>query len=179
MSATFGFIEGTGLAEIISFNENHWEDIKRIYEEGIATGLATFETNAPSWEDWNKNHLQFCRLAVAVKNEICGWTALSPVSKREVYKGVCEETIYISDKHRSKGIGKFLLHELIRQSEANGVWTLQAGIFFDNTSSIGLHLKSGFRVVGTREKIGQLNGIWKDTVLMERRSKSLNYKSND
>jgi len=161
--------------EVIHFNESHWNDVKRIYEEGIATGLATFETKPPSWEEWDKKHLAFCRLAAVIDNEICGWTALSPFSAREVYKGVCEETIYISENHRGKGIGKFLLQELIKESEANGIWTLQAGIFPENKSSITLHLKNGFRIVGTREKIGQLKGIWKDTVLMERRSKSINF----
>ncbi|MBS1493955.1 MAG: N-acetyltransferase [Bacteroidetes bacterium] len=165
--------------EIISFNENHWQnrwnDIKRIYEEGITTGMATFETKSPSWEEWNKKYLQICRLAAVSDNEICGWTALSPVSSREVYKGVCDEAIYVSEKHRGKGIGKLLLQALIKESEANGIWTLQAGIFCDNKSSITLHLKNGFRIVGTREKIGQLNGKWKDTILLERRSKIINY----
>jgi phosphinothricin acetyltransferase len=175
MSKTYGFSDETGVIELISFNESHWSDIKRIYNEGIATGLATFETTAPSWEEWNKNHLKACRLACVIKNEICGWTALSPVSKREVYKGVCEETIYISDSHRGKGLGGFLLQSQIIQSEANGIWTLQAGIFSDNEASIKLHLKNGFRVVGHREKIGQLNGVWKDTLLLERRSKVVNF----
>ena len=161
--------------EIIHFNKSHWSDIKTIYEEGIATGLATFETKPPSWEEWNKNHLEICRLACIIENEICGWAALSPVSRREVYKGVCEVTIYISDNHRGKGIGDFLLKALIQQSEANGIWTLQAGIFSDNEASIKLHLKNGFRIIGSREKIGQLNGVWKDTVLMERRSKVVNF----
>lgn len=164
--------------EVIHFNESHWSDIKRIYEEGIATGLATFETKAPSWEEWNKKHLPFGRLAAVIDNEVCGWTALSPFSKREVYKGVCEETIYISENHRGKGIGIFLLRALIKESETNGVWTLQAGIFTDNETSIQLHLKNDFRIVGIREKIGQLNGIWKDTILMERRSKVVNFIPN-
>ncbi len=175
MSVTFGFIDGLGLAEIISFDESNWKDIKRIYEEGIATALATFETSASSWEEWDKNHLPICRLAIVTKNEVCGWTALSPVSKREVYKGVCEEAVYVSEKFRGKGLGKILLQTLIRESEAKGIWTLQAGIFSDNKSSIALHLKNDFRIIGVREKIGQLNGVWKDTILMERRSKIVNY----
>jgi phosphinothricin acetyltransferase len=145
--------------------------VRAIYLEGIATGLATFETDAPSWEKWDADHLKECRLAAKDENgEIVGWAALVPVSGRCVYAGVAEISIYVAEKARGKGVGKALLNELIRESEKAGLWTLQAGIFAENEASIRLHEKCGFRSVGKRERIGQLYGVWKDTVLLERRS---------
>ena len=151
--------------------KEHWEQVKQIYESGIATGIATFETTTPSWEKWNNAHLVFGRLVAIENNEVAGWTALSPVSSRCVYSGVAEVSVYVADNHKGKGIGKLLLQKLITESESNGIWTLQAGIFTDNDSSVKLHEKVGFRVIGHRVKIGKLNDIWKDNYILERRSK--------
>lgn len=148
-----------------------WEMVKNIYEAGIATGVATFEVAAPAWEQWDKGHLPFARLVAISGETVVGWAALSAVSGRCVYGGVAEVSVYVSDQHRGKGIGKKLLQELIINSEANGIWTLQAGIFTDNTASVKLHEAAGFRVIGYREKIGKLKGQWKDNFLLERRSR--------
>lgn len=151
----------------------HWSAVKRIYEEGLNTGNATFQTSAPEWEEWDKAHVQTGRL-VAIENEnIIGWAALSPVSGRCVYGGVAEISVYVSENARGKGIGKELLKSLIEDSEANGFWTLQAGIFPENIASIKIHEATGFRVIGKREKIGQMNGHWRDTILLERRSQTI------
>lgn len=148
----------------------HWPDVEVIYRQGIATGQATFETEAPSWEQWDARHLRFARLVARSGSTILGWAALSPVSVRKVYAGVAEVSVYIEQAARGRGVGRFLLSALIEQSEKNGVWTLQASIFPENTASIALHQSCGFRVVGTRERIAQLAGKWRDTVMMERRS---------
>ena len=151
--------------------EQHYTAVARIYEEGIATGNATLQAAAPAWPTWNTDHLPHSRF-VAVLNDaiIVGWAALTPVSGRCVYRGVAEVSVYIGAEHRGSGVGKLLLTHLIQESEANGIWTLQAGIFKENTASVALHQKCGFRIVGLREKIGQLNGNWRDVYLLERRS---------
>ena len=149
----------------------NWEKVKIIYEAGIATGVATFEVSAPGWEQWDKGHLSFARLIAVNEETVLGWAALSAVSGRCVYGGVAEVSVYIADDHRGKGIGKALLQALITESEANGIWTLQAGIFTDNTASVKLHEGVGFRLIGYREKIGKLKGQWKDNFILERRSK--------
>lgn len=156
---------------IKSMLQGHWEQVKQIYESGIATGIATFETTAPSWEKWNDGHLTFARLVAVENNEVVGWAALSPVSSRCVYGGVAEVSVYVADTHKGKGIGKLLLQKLITESESNGIWTLQAGIFTDNAASVKLHEKVGFRVIGHRERIGKLKDNWKDNYILERRSK--------
>ena len=153
----------------------HWSEIKRIYLEGIETGNATFETDSPEWETWDKNHLKNCRLVAVENNSIVGWAALSPVSKRRVYKGVAKLSVYIDKKFRGKGIGKELLDRLIKESESEGIWTLQAGIFPENKASCKLHENAGFRLVGIREKVGKMNGRWRDVMLFERRSKLHQY----
>lgn len=145
--------------------------MKQIYESGIATGMATFETIVPSWEKWNNEHLVFGRLVAIDNNQVAGWAALSPVSGRCVYGGVAEVSVYVADNHKGKGIGKLLLQNLITESENNGIWTLQAGVFTDNIASVKLHEKVGFRVIGHREKIGKLKGSWKDNYILEKRSK--------
>jgi len=147
-----------------------WQAVRAIYEEGIATGNATFETQAPDWEDWDAGHLQDCRLVARQGGHIVGWAALSPVSGRCVYAGVAEVSVYVAAAARGQGIGKGLLQALIEVSERQGIWTLQAGIFPENEASIALHESCGFREVGARARIGQLRGVWRDVVLMERRS---------
>jgi L-amino acid N-acyltransferase YncA len=147
-----------------------WPLVKAIYEEGIKTGNATFETAAPTWEAWHNGHIKECRLIAKEDEKILGWAALSPVSGRCVYAGVAEVSVYVSSEARGKGIGKRLLQKLIEESEANNLWTLQAGIFPENIPSIKIHESAGFRIIGKRERIGKMNGIWRDTLLLERRS---------
>jgi L-amino acid N-acyltransferase YncA len=148
-----------------------WEAVKDIYEEGIATGNATFQQSAPTWEEWNNSHLQHSRIVAKEEDNVVGWAALTPVSGRCVYAGVAEVSVYVSDKVRGRGLGKQLLQKLIEESEENGIWTLQAGIFPENTPSIKIHEASGFRIFGTRERIGKMNGVWRDNLQLERRSK--------
>jgi len=147
-----------------------WESVRAIYREGIATGNATFEQSAPEWEQWDEGHLPACRLVARSRGEVLGWAALSAVSRRRVYRGVAEVSVYISEQARRKGVGMVLLTALIESSEREGIWTLQAGIFPENTASVELHRRAGFRVVGTRERLGLMDGRWRDVVLMERRS---------
>ncbi|OJX35996.1 MAG: N-acetyltransferase [Flavobacteriia bacterium 40-80] len=159
--------------EIRPITKDNFSEVVEIYKQGLATNIATFQNDLPQWEDWNKGHLDFCRISIYENNKMLGWTALTPVSSRCVYAGVAEVSVYIAQKERGKGIGKILLNELIKQSEANGIWMLQSGIFSENQSSIKLHEKCGFRMVGYREKIGKKNGIWKDNILMEYRIKNI------
>ena len=154
--------------------QKHYPSVKEIYEMGIITGNATFETEAPGWEAWDKNHLKTCRIVVVDEKEnVTGWAALSPVSERCVYGGVAEVSVYIHPGSQGKGIGKKILEELIRESEKQNLWTLQAGIFPENAASLHLHGQLGFRKVGYREKIGKMKNVWRDTVLLERRSKTV------
>lgn len=150
-----------------------WGAVSQIYAEGIATRLATFETQVPTWEKWDSGHLSEGRYVAVDGDAILGWVALSPVSSRYVYRGVMEESIYIAQSARGQGIGSLLLTHIVSASEDLGIWTLQGGIFAKNTASIALHEKCGFRRVGYRERIGQLEGVWYDTVLMERRSQKV------
>lgn len=148
----------------------HWPSVKRIYEEGIATGNATFQTTAPAWEEWDAEHVKNSRLVAIEHAEVLGWAAVTAVSGRCVYAGVAEVSVYVAAAARGKGIGKKLLNALIQETEKNNFWTLQAGVFPENTASIKIHEESGFRIIGKREKIGQLKGVWRDTLLLERRS---------
>jgi L-amino acid N-acyltransferase YncA len=157
--------------QIVPMQSQHWPTVKVIYEAGLATGNASFQTSAPAWEEWDAAHLKHSRLIALDGDTVLGWAALTPVSGRCVYAGVAEVSVYINPASRGQGVGKALLKALITESEANGLWTLQAGIFPENIPSVKLHEKCGFRVIGTREKIGQMHGIWRDTVLLERRSK--------
>jgi len=161
--------------QVAPMNEQHWPTVREIFAQGIATGTATFETVVPSWEEWNSRYLPTCRLVDLRDSEVLGWAALSPVSVREVYRGVAEVSVYIAESARGRGIGTTLLAALIVESERNGIWTLQATIFAENSISIRLHEKAGFRIVGTRERIGCLDDRWLDTVLMERRSSIVGY----
>ncbi len=148
----------------------HWEAVKTIYEEGIATGNATFQTAAPSWQQWDNAHVKTCRLIATANNEVLGWAALTPVSSRCVYAGVAEVSVYVAANARGKNIGSLLLQELINQSEQNDIWTLQSGIFPENKASISMHEKNGFRIIGYRERIGKMGNIWRDNISLERRS---------
>lgn len=158
--------------EIIPTDKRHFPDIAEIYRQGLETGNATFETNVPTWEDWDKGKLKHSRLVAIIDNTVAGWVALSAVSDRCVYGGVAEVSIYISNNHKGKGIGKALMQKLIEESERNGIWTLQSGMFPENEATVALHQSSGFRMIGYREKIGKLGDTWRDTIIMERRSKT-------
>jgi L-amino acid N-acyltransferase YncA len=147
-----------------------WESVRLIYLQGIAGGNATFAQTAPEWAAWDADHLPSCRLVATNEDSVSGWAALSPYSRRAVYAGVAEVSVYVAESARGKGVGSVLLSALVEASEREGIWTLQAGIFPENTTSIQLHQRFGFRVVGTRERLGRMNGRWRDVVLMERRS---------
>lgn len=158
--------------EVVSLKPGHWEEVRQIYLDGIGTGHATFETSAPSWEEWDANHLKLGRFVAisAESGEVAGWAALNRVSARAVYAGVAEVSVYVANEARQMGIGKALLNKLVEASEQNGLWTLQASVFPENIASLSLHKSCGFREVGIRERIGCLNGVWRDTILFERRS---------
>lgn len=162
--------------EIIEMLPSHWESVKQIYAEGIDTGNATFQTAIPTWIEWDEAHVKNSRLIAVEDTEVQGWAALTPVSGRCVYAGVGEVSVYVSEKTRGKGVGKKLLNALINESEKNNFWTLQAGIFPENYASIKIHEECGFRIIGSREKIGQMNGQWRDTLLLEKRSQSALFK---
>lgn len=148
-----------------------WPEVRAIYEAGIATRNATFETTAPAWEAWDGAHLPDHRLvAVTEAGEVAGWASLSATSDRCVYAGVAENSVYIHPDHRGRGVGRALLQALVAGAEAAGFWTIQTGIFPENTASVRLHEQCGFRVVGRRERIGRMDGVWRDTLFLERRS---------
>ncbi|TPE43724.1 GNAT family N-acetyltransferase [Pontibacter mangrovi] len=149
----------------------HYPQIKEIYELGIATQNATLETKAPEWEEWDSKHMKGCRVVAMVQGEVAGWAALTPVSGRCVYSGVAEDSVYIHPRYKGHGIGRLLLQRLVQESERAGIWTLQAHILKENEASVRLHERCGFRIVGLRERLGQLHGQWRDTWLMEKRSK--------
>jgi phosphinothricin acetyltransferase len=153
-----------------SFERSHWHEARRIYLDGIATGNATFETGAPPWEDWDRSHLAGLRLVALDGDTVVGWAALSPVSERCVYGGVAENSVYVAGQARGRGVGQRLLEELIERAEAAGIWTIQTGIFPENEASLRLHERAGFRLVGTRERLAKHDGVWRDVVMLERRS---------
>jgi L-amino acid N-acyltransferase YncA len=146
-----------------------WPEAARIYEDGLRTGNATFETRTPSWEEWDAAH-SAVRLVAELDGKIAGWAALRPASGRDCYRGVAENSVYVASWAQGRGVGRGLLDALIAGSEAEGIWTLTAGIFPENKASVRLHLGCGFRLVGVRERIGELNGEWRDVLLFERRS---------
>ena len=151
-----------------------WEQVALIYLEGINTGKSTFQGEVPPWEIWDAGHIKTCRLLACEGSEVLGWAALTPFSSRAVYSGVADLSIYIGEKHRGQGVGRLLLAAIIEESEKLGFWTLQSKIIGENTASIELHKKCGFRVIGYKEKLGRMpNGIWHDIVLMERRSNTM------
>jgi phosphinothricin acetyltransferase len=149
----------------------NWEDVKEIYQQGIDTRNATLQTEVPSWEEWDKSHLSIIRYINLIDGVVAGWAALTPVSGRCVYAGVTELSVYVHEDFRGRGVGAALLKMIITASEKQNIWTLQSGIFPENKASIALHEKHGFRKIGFREKIGKLDGAWRDVILMERRSK--------
>lgn len=157
---------------IDNMKESDWTQVSMIYLSGIKTEIATFQSDIPTWEEWDKNHIASCRFVAREGDKILGWTALSAVSSRCVYAGVAEVSIYISENHRGMGVGTALLNNMIKRSEEMGIWTLQAGIIKENNPSRMLHKKCGFREIGYRERPGKMsNGKWHDVILMERRSK--------
>ena len=151
-----------------------WPHVRAIYAEGIATGNATFETEPPSWEAWDAAHLEETRLVARdASGAVLGWAALTPVSGRCVYAGVGDLSVYVAAAARGRGVGRLLLQGLVEASERAGLWTLQAGVFPENEASLALHRACGFREVGRRERIGKMNGVWRDVVLLERRSEAI------
>lgn len=151
-------------------DRDHWPEVARIYAEGIATGDATFETEVPSWERWDAAHLAEHRFVAVDHGTVVGFTAVSAVSDRCVYGGVVENTVYVAEGARGRGVGRLLLERLISSTESAGIWTIQSGVFPENGASLALHERVGFRVVGRRTRLGKLHGVWRDVLLVERRS---------
>jgi len=155
--------------EIVEMQPSHWRQVCEIYRQGLKTGQATFEIEVPSPEKWDARHLADARLVALADGAIAGWAALSPVSARAAYSGVAEVSVYVAERHRGQGVGRALLAELVAESEKIGIWTLQASVFPENAASVAIHRSCGFREVGRRERIGKLSGVWRDTILLERR----------
>jgi L-amino acid N-acyltransferase YncA len=150
-----------------------WPAVAAIFAEGIETRNATFEVNLPSWEAWDRAHLAEHRLVAELEGEVVGWAALSPISERCVYAGVVEDSVYVAAAARGRGVGRELLTRLVESTDDAGIWTIQAGVFPENGASLALHRACGFRVVGTRERVGRLDGVWRDVLLLERRSPAI------
>lgn len=155
---------------IEKLTEKHWPEVKAIYVSGVATGNANFSHNIPDWDSWDKTHVKNCRLVATEDSAVLGWAALTAISDHCVFAGVAEVSVYIAEGARGRGIGKKLLSELVKLSENNNFWTLESRIFTENLASIKIHKENGFRIIGSRERIGRMNGIWRDTLLLERRS---------
>jgi phosphinothricin acetyltransferase len=156
--------------EIDQMHSGDWERVRAIYTQGIASGQATFELEAPTWEQWDASHHAFGRLVARSEGSVIGWAALSPVSRRACYAGVAEASVYVDADCRERGVGRSLLLAAIAASERQGIWTLQAGAFAENEASLRLQRSCGFREIGRRERIGRLHGVWRDTIVTERRS---------
>jgi L-amino acid N-acyltransferase YncA len=159
--------------EIRNLRPDDWAQVSEIYWDGMRDGLATFETEVPSWEAWDRQHLQAHRIVAEALDEVVGWAALAPASTRYCYRGVVENSVYVVREARGFGVGRKLLETLIAGAEAAGIWMIQTSIFPENRASLALHEKCGFRVVGTRERIAKRDGVWRDTVFLERRSKEI------
>jgi L-amino acid N-acyltransferase YncA len=155
--------------EVRPLRKADWPAVAAIYAEGIATRLATFETEVPEWENWDAAHLAGHRLVAELDGEVAGWVALTPYSRRQVYRGVADESVYVAERARGRSVGRTLLETAIESARTGGLWTLQAGIFPENEPSLALHRSLGFREVGVRERLGQLDGAWRDVVLLELR----------
>ena len=164
-----GMPQNNDAVRIEDMDESYWQALQAIYGQGIATGNATFETTVPDWQSWDASHLSQPRLVARANEAVVGWAALSSVSERCVYAGVAEVSVYVAEAARGRGVGRRLLTELITRAERVGIWTLQAGVFPENADSLELHRSCGFRTVGTRERLGQLHGRWRDVVLLEYR----------
>ena len=158
------------MVEIAAMSAADWERVAAIYAQGIATGVATFETETPTWEEWNATHLSLGRIVARSDGDVVGWAALAPVSRRTCYRGVAEVSVYVASDARGQGVGTALMKRLADDATAGGIWTLQATVFPENDASLALHQRVGFRVVGRRQLIAQLGGIWRDTLLLERRA---------
>jgi L-amino acid N-acyltransferase YncA len=156
--------------QITPMQQTDWDEVARIYAAGIETGHATFETEAPTWEEWDSFHLESCRLVARDDGDVVGWAALSPASTRAVYSGVAEVSVYVDPLRAGEGIGTRLMQALIEASEAAGIWTLQSSVFRENGATMALHFRHGFREVGYRQKIARHHGTWRNTVILERRS---------
>jgi L-amino acid N-acyltransferase YncA len=156
--------------QIRDLRPGDWPEVAAIYEVGIRTRNATFETGVPGWEEWDAAHLAGHRLVAVGGGAVAGWAALAPASARPCYAGVAEDSVYVADGWQSRGVGRALLERLVRDAEAAGIWTIQTSIFPENRASLELHLRCGFRVVGVRERIASLDGVWRDTLLLERRA---------
>ena len=161
---------GSAPVAIDDLRPEQWPEVARIYAEGISTGEATFETEVPSWEQWDASHLAAHRFVALREGELVGWVAVGPVSDRCVYGGVVENSIYVSETARGLGVGRLLLERLVASTEIVGIWTIQTGIFPENEPSLRLHRRAGFEVVGRRKRLGKLHGAWRDVLLLERRS---------
>ncbi|MDG2193325.1 MAG: GNAT family N-acetyltransferase [Polaribacter sp.] len=161
------------MIEIQTLQEEHWTEVSQIFKDGIATKNATFEINVPNWTAWNEEHFQHSRFVAVQNNVVVGWVAISPVSKRDVYKGVAEISVYVSLQAQGKGVANALMEKVIQASEKNKIWTLYASIFPENEVSMYLHKKHEFRFIGKRERIAQQEGVWRDTFLFERRSEKV------
>lgn len=159
--------------EIRELHQDDWPAVRSIYEQGIAGRNATFETEAPSWEAWDRFQLDGHRLVAVEDGWVVGWIVVHPVSPRPCYSGVVEHSVFVANDAQGRGIGQALLERLIADTEKAGIWTIQSGIFPENEASLALHVRCGFRVVGTQERIGQLDGIWRDVVVVERRSEEI------
>jgi L-amino acid N-acyltransferase YncA len=165
-----GPIESSSAVELRSLVPEDWCRVAAILEEGIGTGNATLETDVPSWAEWDAAHLTEPRLVALIERDVVGWAALSQVSPRRVYAGIAEDSVYVAASARGRGVGRVLLDRLVAESERQGIWTVQAAMFPENEASVALHRACGFRTVGVRERLGKLNGAWRDVVLLERRS---------
>jgi L-amino acid N-acyltransferase YncA len=172
-----GIVEGglvsAAMVEIRRMTRGDWPAVEAIYADGIATGDATFETSPPSWTEFDRGRLREHRLVAVEGGEILGWAALAPTSARECYAGVVEHSVYVAEGARGRGVGRALMEALVTGADAAGLWTIQTSIFPENAASVALHERLGFRVVGRRERIARLGGVWRDTVLLERRSPSV------
>ena len=155
--------------EIRGLTEADWAAVAAIWADGMATGNATFETEVPSWDEFERTRLPGHRL-VAVDGEVIGWAALTPTSSRDCYAGVAENSVYVAAAARGRGVGRALLEALLAGADADGIWMVQTSVFPENEASLALHVGGGFRVVGRRERIAKLNGVWRDTLFLERRS---------
>lgn len=164
--------EASGV-RIVELEHRHWPEVARIYAAGIATGDATFETEVPSWERWDAAHLPEHRFVAVSDGSVVGWVAAARVSDRCVYAGVVEHSVYVDEAERGRGVGRALLVRLVTSTEAAGIWTIQTGIFPENEASLRLHERAGFRLVGRRERLGKHIGVWRDVLMLERRSASV------